>query len=99
MVVCFQMEALCDSVILEESPEHAGVICVAVHFTDVSDRPGVGPDDVVLPEGAVSHGHVLARILSQGQLKEGEDEEQPTCSHFVTTCPLALLLSELYSAP
>ena len=93
------MEALCDSVILEEPPEHASVICVAVRFADVGDRPGVGPDDVVLPEGAVSHGHVLARILSQGQLEEVDGEEQPTCSHFVTICPFALLLSELYSAP
>ena len=84
MVVCLQMEALCDSVILEEPPKHAGVICVAVHFTDVGDGPGVGVDDVVLPDGAVSHGHVLARILSQGQLEEGDGEKQPACGHFVT---------------
>ena len=77
------MEALCDSVILEEPPKHAGVVCVAVHFTDVGDRPGVGPDDVVLSDGAVSDGHVLARVLSHGHVEE-DGKKQPACSHFVT---------------
>ena len=83
MVVCFQMEALCDSVILEEPPKHACVICVAIHFTHVSHRIRVGPDDVVLSEGAVSNGHVLARVLSQGHVEE-DGKKQPACSHFVT---------------
>ena len=78
VVVGSQMEALCYSVILEEPPKHASVICVAVDFTDIGDGVGVGVDDVVLPDGAVSHGHVLARILSQGQLKEGDGEKEPT---------------------
>ena len=83
MVVCLQMEALCDSVILEEPPKHASVVCDTIRCTDIGDRPGVGADDVVLPEGAVSHGHVLARILSQGQLEEGDGQKHPTCRHFV----------------
>ena len=70
MVVRFQMEALCDSVILEEPPKHACVICVAIYFTHIGDRIRVGIDDVVLPEGAVSHGHVLARVLSHCHVEE-----------------------------
>ena len=83
MVVCYQMEALCDSVIFEEPPKLASVICVAIYFTDVSDRIWVGVDDVVLPEGAVGNCHVLARILSQRQLEE-DGQKPPASSHFLT---------------
>ena len=58
------MKAFCDSVILEEPPEHAGVCCVARALTNLSDREGKSPDDVVRPEGAVRHSHILAGVLS-----------------------------------
>ena len=84
MVVSAEVEALCYSVILEEPPEHAGVCCVARALTNLSDREGKSPDDVVRPEGAVGHSHILARVLSQNLLVE-EDKDgqgQQACGHF-----------------
>jgi len=83
MVVCYQMEALSDSVVLEEPPKLASVICVAIRFTDVGDGIRVGVDDVVLPEGAVGDCHVLARVLSDTQVEE-DGQKPPACSHFLT---------------
>ena len=93
MVVSAQMEALCYSVILEEPPEHAGIRCVARALTNLSNWEWKSPNDVVRPESAVCHCHILARVLSQNLLVE-EDEDgqgQPACGHRdrlrKTTCP------------
>ena len=64
MVVSAQVEALCYSVILEKPPEHAGIRCVARALTNISDGEGKSPNDVVRPESAVCHCHILARVLS-----------------------------------
>ena len=84
MVVSAQVEALCYSVILEEPPEHAGIRCLARALTNLSHGEGKSPDDVVRPEGAVCHCHILAGVLSQNILVE-EDEDgqgQQACGHF-----------------
>ena len=83
MVVSAQVEALCYSVILEEPPEHAGISCNARALTNISNGEGKSPDDVVRPEGAVCHSHILARVLGQNLLVE-EDKDgqgQQACGH------------------
>ena len=93
MVVSAQVEALCNGVILEEPPEHAGIRCNARALANLSDGEGKSPDDVVRPEGAVGHSHILAGVLSQNLLVE-EDKDgqgQPACGHLdrfgKTMCP------------